>query len=253
MIVEGFEIWVADDAEVRIRDTDLGARLGYEQPRDIRKLIGRLRKEKRLSQVAMRAIVARMRNKQGERSVTVNECWLTREQALIVCMRSDTKGAAAVQDAMVAVLLRVFDGAKSQIPEASIVRFLLLPAGARRPWDRARFDRELTLEVCRAVGIPWDGNGKQPGGQLGRVWEEFYKTGFSKSAHAEMKARIPYPKFGDNLWQTTSDEGEKVLKERLETLRTVASISKNKSDFFANMKRAFGKSMLQLVLVEEMQ
>lgn len=90
--------------EPRIRDLDLAERLGYAQPRDIRKLIKRLIDENRLSGVYVRATVARTQMPTGGfREDPVEEYWLTERQAMKVATQSKTPNADAITDEMIDV------------------------------------------------------------------------------------------------------------------------------------------------------
>ena len=67
LAVDGFSLERGDDGEIRVRDIDLAERLGYERPRDIRKLIERMSETGELSAFQRRATVARQRTRFGER------------------------------------------------------------------------------------------------------------------------------------------------------------------------------------------
>lgn len=105
IVVAGWAMtaWV-NDAEPRIRDTDLAERLGHDRPRDVRKMVARLEKEGEISEIYMRATVALISKPNGgteERAV--NECWLTESQALMVAMHSRTEKAKAIRVEMIRV------------------------------------------------------------------------------------------------------------------------------------------------------
>lgn len=79
------------DGELRILDTDLAARLGFERPRDIRKIIKRYEAE--LTRMGRCATVARRPESGGH---TVIETYLNEEQALFITTKSETPNAIAV-------------------------------------------------------------------------------------------------------------------------------------------------------------
>jgi hypothetical protein len=92
--VEGWMLgWASEEERPRIRDVDLAERLGYERPRDIRKLIRRLRAEEKLNDFDLRATVARRQEPGMVAPVEVEEFWLTEEAALLVTSQSDTAKA----------------------------------------------------------------------------------------------------------------------------------------------------------------
>lgn len=90
------------DAEPRVRDVDLGDRLGYAEPRMVRKLIKRLRDSGEIPGVQSRDTVERQRTRNGgEREYAVEEFWLTEREALLVCSASDAPNAGVVRAALV--------------------------------------------------------------------------------------------------------------------------------------------------------
>lgn len=100
--------WALDAStdEPRIRDVDLAERLGFAQPRDVRKLIRRYEKSGDLSGVSMRATVARIEIRPGVfRNDTVNEYWLTEADALFVVTKSETPRANAITREVIDVFL----------------------------------------------------------------------------------------------------------------------------------------------------
>lgn len=89
------------NGEPRIRDLELGERLGFERPRDIRDLIKR--HESKLLTFGVCAAVPQTSGVKGGRPA--NEYYLNQKQSLFVCMKSDTDNAFEVQ----AEIIRVFD------------------------------------------------------------------------------------------------------------------------------------------------
>ena len=99
MRVEG-----AEGTDPLIRDLDAAARLGFKQPRMIRKLIKRIWPENKGLHV--RSTVERTSMPQGgTRETAVTEYWLTEAQLLKVCARSETPIAEAVLDEMIRVYM----------------------------------------------------------------------------------------------------------------------------------------------------
>lgn len=109
-IVDGWSVTMDGD-EPRIRDEELGIRLGFARPRDIRKLIERLLKDRKLNDIRIRATVARVELRRGvHRDQFVNEHWLTEAQALKVIAKSETATADAILDEVIAVFIAVRRG-----------------------------------------------------------------------------------------------------------------------------------------------
>ena len=75
----------SDDGEFRIRDLDLATQLGYDRPRDIRRLIRGLVATGELSGLSTRAVPAlgKMRGNIRE-TILVEEYWLDHLEAILV-------------------------------------------------------------------------------------------------------------------------------------------------------------------------
>ena len=86
--------------EPRIFDLTLAERLGFEQPRDIRKLVKR--NLTKLQRFGICATVAKIHGAAGR---PANEFYLNQKQAVWICMKSETDLAFDVQ----AEIVRVFD------------------------------------------------------------------------------------------------------------------------------------------------
>lgn len=126
------------DDEPRMLDTDVAKRLGFKQPRDIRKLIERVWPEDRRPN--MRATVARVfvgRGRKGVRDDVVNAYWLTAAQVLKVCGRSETPVAESILDDMIRVYMLASRG-------------LLIPATAAPPQVRPEDIARMIDDALRA-------------------------------------------------------------------------------------------------------
>jgi phage antirepressor YoqD-like protein len=113
------------NGEPRIQDVLLGKRLGFDRPRDIRKLIER--HAEKLKKINHCATVAR-RPESGGREVT--EYYLDRKQSIFICMKSETDNAVDVQMEIIEVYDAYLDGQTKalQMPNFSN------PAEAARAW-----------------------------------------------------------------------------------------------------------------------
>ena len=76
------------DGEARIRDTDLAESLGFDRPRDIRKIIARYKAN--LLKFGLCATVAQRPEGGGP---TATEYWLNKQQALFITAKSDGQGS----------------------------------------------------------------------------------------------------------------------------------------------------------------
>lgn len=79
------------DGELRILDVNLAERLGFAQPRDIRKLIKRYGAE--LDRMGQRATVARRPEKGGTATI---ETYLNKKQAIFITAKSETPEATDI-------------------------------------------------------------------------------------------------------------------------------------------------------------
>lgn len=107
-----------------IEAEDLGRWLGYERPRDARKLASRLRIEGFLNDSEFCATVAQTTGGLGR---PAREAWLSRKGALKVAARSDTPRAKELLDAIVTVFEAVIESrvSKTHDPVASALEMVL--------------------------------------------------------------------------------------------------------------------------------
>ncbi len=84
LTVNGWELDVSSPGEPRIRDTDLARRLGYAQPRMVRKLVKRKIERGDLSEVHQLS--------------DSGEYWLNEEQAAVICATSEAENAVAMRN-----------------------------------------------------------------------------------------------------------------------------------------------------------
>lgn len=102
--VEGWTLASAGDDEPLVRDEDLAERLGYERPRDIRKIIERHREAGNLNDSDIRATVAQNNDPLG-RGRPGTEFWLTEAAALFIASKSETPAAVAITREMIRVFM----------------------------------------------------------------------------------------------------------------------------------------------------
>lgn len=99
-------VTVEGQQEPLVVDTELAERLGYAEPRAIRKLIKRLAANQNFGQIHSRDTVSRqLTNGGGEREYTVQEYLLTERQALKVVVKSGTPRAEELTE----MILDVFE------------------------------------------------------------------------------------------------------------------------------------------------
>jgi len=95
--VHGWDLHVGQDAEPRVRDLDLGARLGYERASDFRALVKRLANSGILNDIDYIGVARRIELNPGRGSFRdVIEYHLTEVGALVAISRSDTAMATLI-------------------------------------------------------------------------------------------------------------------------------------------------------------
>lgn len=105
--VLGWDLVVGEDDKARVRDIDLGARLGFERPRKFRELVERLRNAGILNDIDCRPTVGRYNvgNRGGSREGI--EYHLTERGALIAIAKSETAIAHQITAQVIDVYLAV--------------------------------------------------------------------------------------------------------------------------------------------------
>jgi len=100
-----FTVWeTTSDGEPRMRDVDVGERLGFGRPRKVRELVRRTWSGEKFRQIYVRPMVGRTSMPRGgTRKVSVDEFWLTEAQILKLCARAETPIADAILDDMIQV------------------------------------------------------------------------------------------------------------------------------------------------------
>lgn len=116
-VVDGWSVTM-DGEEPTVRDEELGTRLGFGRPRDIRKLIERLTSDGILNDSDVRATVSRTTERGGRPGMQYR---LTEIGTLLVIGRSDTKIAHAITRQVVQVFIAVRRG---QLPAPQQVAVL---------------------------------------------------------------------------------------------------------------------------------
>ncbi|KAB0573121.1 hypothetical protein [Brucella pituitosa] len=126
--------------EQRILDTDLAERLGYERPSVIRELIGR--KEVELSRYGVCRSVRQTSGAKGGRPSVAY--YLNEEQALLVCMFSDTDNASNVRKQVIDTFMAVRRGQLQ--PAVPALPNFTDPAEAAIAWATEKFRCFLTVQ-----------------------------------------------------------------------------------------------------------
>jgi hypothetical protein len=247
--VDGFALHRDEkDGEFRVRDLDLAERLGYDEPRAIRKLISRMIETGELMGVVARDTVSRgkLRGKVHEQ-ISVTEFWLDQIEALLVVMRSDAPNAVPMRR----VIANVFFKALSQYEEsktalrrlpAHIEKWFLSPKALD---FRSLWPDSLVRELERLHGREWVG-GRHPH-HMKSTYPAIYKMVMSSPIAEKMMANNPDR---DRLrhHQFITPEARPFVEAQLGIIEAIARTSANKSDFWSRMDREYGGAYLQLTL-----
>lgn len=215
-----FDGWTlaTDGEEPRVRDLDLADRLGYDRPRKVRELIDRMIGIGEISDVHVRPTVGRTSMPRGgERETTVNEFWLTEEQALLVSVSSQTPRAMEVRKALVKLFVAFRKGQlgpSADRDELLRVTLRLAPVSDR---DRTSvWEPEMKSELARLLGHKWDGTGREPRCvkfAYGKTWEII----LGPTAYGELRKRNPRQRAGTLNWQWLQEDRFRLV--RAEDLR----------------------------------
>lgn len=247
---EGFEVETFADGVARVRDVELGERLGYAEPRMLRKLIKRWAAN--LGEVSMRSTVERIEKTgaiRGIESREVSEFWLTEEQALFVTVKSDATEAIKITKQLLAAFVAMRDAIEDIAARESpifdrLVNALLLPKPTEE-WERM-FQPSLIKALCGVYRKPWIG-GRHPR-FLGQINRMIYDAVFSSPMGAEIKARNPNPQHHSNHSQLLTPEAKEYFRVQLGVIEAIARGSRDKADFWKRMDREYAGGMLQLTM-----
>lgn len=240
----------ATDGEFRIREIELAERLGYDRPRDIRKLISSMVETGELAGIHMRATTSRIRigpKLRAERLETVNEYWLDRIESLLVVMRSDARNAIPMRRVIADVFHKVllqYEESKTALRRlpAHIERWFLSPTALD---FQSLWPDSLVRELERLHGREWVG-GRHPH-HMKSTYPAIYKLLMSSPIAAKMMANNPDR---DRLrhHQFISPEARPFVVAQLGIVESIARGSASKADFWVRMDREYSGAFLQLNL-----
>lgn len=247
--VDGFALFrEPEDGEFRVRDVELAERLGYDEPRAIRKLIARMVARGELPGIQTRDTVTRVaRRGRGEVDIESTEYWLDRIESLLVVMKSETPNAVRMCRVIAAVFDKVllqYDQSQSalrRLPQ-HIERWFLAPKALD---FQALWPDSLVRELERLHGREWSG-GRHPH-HMKSTYPAIYKMVMSSPVAAKMMANNPDR---DRLrhHQFITPEARPFVVAQLGIIEAIARGSADKADFWARMDREYGAAYLQLAL-----
>lgn len=247
--VDGFSLERdAADGEFRIRDIELAERLGYDRPRDIRKLIGGMVDTGELAGIQCRAAVARQivgRSGAGVREYTVDEYWADQIESLLIVMRSDAPNAIPMRRVIAHVFRKAlleYERSKSalrRLPE-HIERWFLSPSALD---FQALWPDSLISELERLHGRVWVG-GRHPH-HMKSTYPAIYRMVMSSPIAAKMMEGNP-DRERLRHHQFITPEARPFVVAQLAIVEALAHQSANKAGFWTRMDRQYGGGLLQL-------
>ncbi len=221
-----------DDKVPRIRDVDLGVRLGMAEPRNIRRTIAAHMKI--LSACGVVARRAQTSGPLGGRPGT--EYWLNREQMLIVASNSGTD----VGEQTMLVLVKAFSEFDRLLRE-QLPPFLRL---TRSTWTKAWQD-ELMHELCKLRGELFTGRHPR---WCARINAVVYECLLGKELYAKLKALNPSPSKGHNHHQLISPEYRTAFEQQLGYVCALAEQSGSLAELERRLRYRYQGKPLQLPL-----
>lgn len=219
------------DGEPRVRDVDVGIMLGMAKPENIRTTIQKYADDLSDFGVLTRCVIT---PEGGGRPA--KEYWLTKDQALFVCGRSDTELGRKTYKLLVkafGVFLR-----QSQVIVPPILQ------ADYRPWEKTWQD-DIARLLCELHGSVF--TGRQPR-WVGKHYGEIYECLLGAEAYADLKRRNPKPAKGHNHHSLISEHLIERFRAQLSVVEALLRCSDSLSDFRTNLRRNFKGAPLQLPL-----
>jgi len=133
------------NGEPRIRDIDLAKRLGFDRPRDIRKLIER--HLEKINEFSRCATVERRPENGGTPFV---EYYLDRQQSLFICMKSETDNAFEVQVDIIRVYDAHLSGKLQPAPTIELSRMQLIEIAMEAEQERLALEQHVKVIQAKA-------------------------------------------------------------------------------------------------------
>lgn len=219
-----------NDKVPRVRDIDLGKKLGLAQPRDVRRTIdAHLRILNACGVVARRA---RTSGPLGGRPTT--EYWLNREQALIVASRSETE----VGEQTLLMLVQAFSLFEQMLVERLPPFLRATHASWRKTWQD-----DLMIELCTLRGELF--TGKHPR-WCARMNSIIYECLLGKELYAALKVQNPRPSKGRNHHQLIGAEYRLAFEAQLAAVIALAKNSNSLFELESRLRFTYQKRPMQL-------
>lgn len=221
-----------DDKVPRVRDIDLGQRLGLARPSDIRATI-----KSHIEILSGLGVLGRRPQTSGKLGgrPTV-EYWLSKEQALYVASKSETEAGKRT----LLMLVKAFSAFEHLLNER-LPPFIRAEFGQ---WGKVWRD-ELMVELCKLRGEIF--TGKHPR-WCARMNSTIYECLLGKELYAELKARNPKPAKGHNHHQLIDEAYREAFDKQLGSVMLLAESSCSLADLEDRLRLVYQKRPMQLPL-----
>jgi hypothetical protein len=221
-----------DDKIPRVRDVDLGEKLGLARPSDIRATIKQHAKDlKDFGVIGQRPQTS---GRLGGRPAV--EFWLNKDQAIFVAGRSDTEVGRKTYK----LLVKAF-GVFEQMVIARIPPMLRAEFG---PWSKT-WHTDLMKELCTLKGEVFTGRHPRWCARMNSV---IYECLLGRDVYAELKAQNPAPARGHNHHQFITPEYRETFEKQLGIVTALAATSISLADLEDKLRLLYQKKPLQLPL-----
>jgi hypothetical protein len=225
--------------EIRIRDVEVARKLGLSSWK-MRELIARNAEE--LSDFGVLCKMGETPGPKGGRPT--GAYWLNRDQALLLCMWSNSKAARAVRKELVAVFNAYVEGADAPLRHRSyIAEVLRLDAAGE--WEKM-WPNKFVHAVCKLKRKPF--TGRQPGKWMSRVYADLYDLLLGKDVYDVVKGLNPKPTHGSNHHQRLREAARQRVQEEIQTITALANTSNSFADFMAKLRHCYASAPLQLTM-----
>lgn len=203
------------DGVPRMRDIELGERLGYARPRAIRHLISELHGQDFLSNI--RVCHATRQTSGGRPS---KEYWLDEEGAMLVV----TQSGMPVGVAFTLSLIRAFREFKLQPQHQLFARQL-------QDWH-ALWRPHIIQPLCELYGNGhlYTPGGRLPGGWFSQIERRIYEHVWDAAHVAEAMRRLPNPRHHANWHQLLTGEARRAFAIELDLIAEMAFMLLNHTD-----------------------
>lgn len=221
-----------DDKVPRVRDVDLGQKLGLARPSDIRATIKA--HIEILNGIGVLGRRPQTSGKLGGRPTV--EYWLSKEQSLYVASKSETEAGKQT----LLMLVKAFSAFERLVLE----RIPPMLRAEHGPWSKT-WHTELMKELCALKGEVFTGRHPRWCARMNSV---IYECLLGREIYAELKAQNPSPSKGRNHHQLITPEYRAAFEKQLGIVTALAATSCSLADLEDKVRAVYQHRPLQLPL-----